>query len=209
MSKEIQCKCCKEYWWETDIHSKSGLCPNCYDYVADLEAKLAESERKLEEYKKCNCKECMTDYEKKLNQIIDKYLNENIKLKQKLAEKDQAIESLQEINQSLGQTCNNDAKEIERLREQLKEEKNRNKKLNYEAQKYYEDAYCNDFQKQDKISFAVEQLEKVKEIFGRVKWYHGYCTFGEVKYFDDKLVSWTDFEKEIDKQIKSLKGEKK
>ena len=45
---------------------------------------LAESERKLEEYKKCNCKECMTDYEKKLNQIIDKYLNENIKLKQQL-----------------------------------------------------------------------------------------------------------------------------
>ena len=44
MSKEIQCKCCKEYWWEMNIHSKSGLCPNCYDYVADLEAKLAESE---------------------------------------------------------------------------------------------------------------------------------------------------------------------
>lgn len=40
-------------------------------------------------------------------------------LEAKLAEKDQAIESLQEINQSLGQTCNNDAKEIERLREQL------------------------------------------------------------------------------------------
>ena len=52
--------------------------------IADLEAKLAESERKLEEYKKCNCKECMTDYEKNLNQTIDKYLNENIKLKQQL-----------------------------------------------------------------------------------------------------------------------------
>ena len=44
MSKEIQCKCCKEYWWEMNIHSKSGLCPNCYDYVADIESKLAESE---------------------------------------------------------------------------------------------------------------------------------------------------------------------
>ena len=42
MSKEIQCKCCKEYWWETNIHTQSGLCPNCYDYFADLEAKLAE-----------------------------------------------------------------------------------------------------------------------------------------------------------------------
>ena len=62
--------------------------------IADLEAKLAESERKLEEYKKCNCKECMTDYEKNLNQIIDKFLNENIKLKQQLAEKEKEIEKL-------------------------------------------------------------------------------------------------------------------
>lgn len=46
MSKEIQCKCCKDYWWETNIHSKSGLCHNCYDYVADLEAELAEKEKK-------------------------------------------------------------------------------------------------------------------------------------------------------------------
>ena len=52
---------------------------------------------------------------------------------------------------------------------------------------------------------AIDELEKVKEIFGRVKWYHGYCNFGEVKYFDNKLVSWTDVEKEIDNQIKSLK----
>ena len=52
---------------------------------------------------------------------------------------------------------------------------------------------------------AIDELEKVKEIFGRVKWYHGYCNFGEVKYFDNKLVSWIDVEKEIDKQIKSLK----
>ncbi len=49
-----------------------------------LKQQIAESERKLEEYKKCNCKECMTDYEKNLNQIIDKYLNENIKLKKQI-----------------------------------------------------------------------------------------------------------------------------
>ena len=48
MSKEIQCKCCKEYWWETDIHSQSGLCPNCYDYFADLEEKLAEAQKPKE-----------------------------------------------------------------------------------------------------------------------------------------------------------------
>lgn len=42
-----------------------------------------------------------------------------------IAEKDQAIESLEELNKSLGQTCNNDRKEIERLNKLLaeKEEK--------------------------------------------------------------------------------------
>ena len=56
---------------------------------------------------------------------------------------------------------------------------------------------------------AIDELEKVKEIFGRVRWYQGSCNlgFGEAKYFDDKLVSWIDVEKEIDQQIKSLKGE--
>lgn len=39
-----------------------------------------------------NCKECMTDYEKNLNKIIDKYLNENIKLKQQLAITEKALE---------------------------------------------------------------------------------------------------------------------
>lgn len=36
-------------------------------------------------------------------------------LEAKLAEKDQAIESLEKLNRSLGQICNNDRKEIERL----------------------------------------------------------------------------------------------
>ena len=48
MSKEIQCKCCKEYWWDDNIHPTSGLCPNCYDYVTDVEAKLALTEKALE-----------------------------------------------------------------------------------------------------------------------------------------------------------------
>ena len=51
------------------------------------------------------------------------------------------------------------------LEAKLAEKDKRIKKLNLEAQKYYEDAYCNDFHNQDKISFAVEQLEKVKEFF--------------------------------------------
>lgn len=68
------------------------ICDDKDKTIADLKAKLAESESKLEEYKKCNCKECMTDYEKNLNQIIDKFLNENIKLKQQLAISEKALE---------------------------------------------------------------------------------------------------------------------
>ena len=65
-------------------------------------------------------------------------------------------------------------REKEELKEQLAEKDKelaymteQAKKFNNEAQKYFEDAYCNDFHKQDKISFALEQLEKVKEFVGR------------------------------------------
>ena len=37
------------------------------------------------------------------------------------------------------------------------------KKFNNEAQKYFEDAYCNDTIYQDKINFAVELLEQVRQ----------------------------------------------
>ena len=76
------------------------------------------------------------DFElKKLNQENINLIEENQQLKQQLAEKD---------------------KEIEYYKKQVK-------KFNNEAQKYFEDAYCNDFHNQDKISFCIEQLEKVKE----------------------------------------------
>lgn len=87
MSKEIQCKCCKEYWWEMNIHSKSGLCPNCYDYVADIEAKLAESED-------CNniLYKCLT--EKDIE--IETQKEENAELQKQLEEKEKKIEKLRE-----------------------------------------------------------------------------------------------------------------
>ena len=153
MSKEIQCKCCKEYWWEENIHSTSGLCPNCCDYVADLEAKLAESESKSY---------TLESYNNFVNNQCKKLIKENKQLKQQLAEKDNKI-----------------------------------KKLNIEAQKYYEDAYCNDFHKQDKISFAVEQIVKTKETL--------------IKFLQDEGFyenEWYDLFDKIDNQIKAIKGEK-
>ena len=78
----------------------------------------------------------------KLNKIIkaniistDKVVKENQQFKQQLAEKE---------------------KEIAYLTKQVK-------KFNNEAQKYFEDAYCNDFHNQDKTSFAVEQLTQAKD----------------------------------------------
>lgn len=105
---------CDMYCFIKDVEQKD-------QQIADLEAKLAESEKRL-----VNCVDFNT---------WQKTAKENNELKKQLAEKDE---------------------EIEYLTKQVK-------KFNNEAQKYFEDAYCNDTIYQDKISFAVEQLEKVKE----------------------------------------------
>ena len=76
--------------------------------VADLEAKLAESEEFTQGYRK-ECAKIQTDY---------------YELKQQLAEKDEQLKELTECNQ-----------------------------------------YLQIYRNQDKISFAVEKLEKVKEEF--------------------------------------------
>ena len=89
MSKEIQCKCCKEYWWENNIHSKSGLCPNCYDYVSDLKAKLAESENKVKGFVEL--------FDKKQHENYEQFC-EIMQLKQQLAEKEKEIEKYRNAN---------------------------------------------------------------------------------------------------------------
>lgn len=150
-------KLCLNYYssWEEGCCMEScefynhNECPVVYvnGLIADLEAKLAESEELNKKLllEKCDCLKLVCDYEE-----------EDRKLKQQLAEKE-----------------------------------NRIKKLNIEAQKYFEDAYCNDFHNQDKISFAVEQLEKVKELL-----------YPELR-FDYSL--YLRVMHEIDNQIKQLK----
>ena len=96
-------------------------------------------------------------------------------------------------------------KEIEYYKKQAK-------KFNNETQKYYEDAYCNNFHNQDKISFTVEQLEKVKE-----------CLKEEIENVKILLdpIEYEDYHELlgvgrgyknsieiIDNQIKEIKGEK-
>ena len=82
MNKVKQCKCCKEAWLETDMHSAIGLCPNCYDYVVSLETKLVEKEKEIV---------YMADQANKLNNEVQKYFD----VKKILAEKDQKITDLE------------------------------------------------------------------------------------------------------------------
>lgn len=89
-------------------------------------------------------------------------------LEAKLAGKDQAIESLEELNRSLGQTCNNDRKEIERLRELISEKEKENDKLIAkleQADEIINNPYTLIFQQQQLIDNLQSQIEeKEKEL---------------------------------------------
>ena len=109
--------------------------------------------------------ECKSDMMSDICSLLNKQDQQIADLEAKLAEKE---------------------KEIAYLTKQVK-------KFNNEAQKYFEDAYCNDFHNQDKISFAVEQLEKLKECF-----IDGYAV---CKNFSDLYWNFTE---QIDNQIEEL-----
>ena len=70
------------------------------------------------------------------------------------------------------------------------------KKFNNEAQKYFEDAYCNDFHNQDKISFAVDILE---ELAGCSNYINSKLDFECGSYVSEKAIR---------DKIKYLKGKK-
>ena len=137
------------------------------DKITDLEAKLAESERKnFELLTKLNLKE----YAPAFCTLADREC------------------------EALGQ--------VKKLKQQLAEKETHVKKLNNEAQKYFEDAYCNDFHKQDKISFAIEQLEQIRKEF-EIK-------FKGCKWEDKMLVGkFCNITNEtIDNQINVLRNNK-
>ena len=190
------------------------------DKIADLEAKLAESKRKYEDRKKF----CIIET-RSLTEIINNLLEENNQLKRQLvekdkytytgkevgdiernyehqlAEKDQAIEGLQEINQSLGQTCNNDAKEIERLRE-------KESLLNLIIDGYYTPTNIVKRQIREQNQTAIAELEKVKEWANNM--YDGWKSNDGVN-LDAKSGICNTLQAVcgmVNQQIKSLKGEK-
>ena len=94
------------------------------DKVANLEAKLAESEKKnfelvakikLKEHTPAFCTLADGDCEA-LGKIAE--------LQKQLAEKDKAIENWKTIYESVVQTCHNDKEEIERLNKKLETQEN-------------------------------------------------------------------------------------
>ena len=126
--------------------------------------------------------ECQSDMMSDICSLLNKQDQQISDLEAKLAEKD---------------------KEITYLTKQAK-------KLNNEAQKYFEDAYCNDFQKQTKIDFAVEQLKKVKEFVSRQLFI---TTKGCSDLDEAEAKGCNELReetiKEIDNQIEELKNEMK
>lgn len=103
-----------------------------------------------------------------------------------------------------GTDCTNLGK-IEEFKQQLVEKEKelaymtkQAKKFNNEAQKYYEDAYCNSFQNQK----AIAELEKVKvNLKDRIL-----MMSNEEHSYLQKVVAWYDICDQINNQIKELKG---
>lgn len=150
MSKEKQCECCHEWWYDSVI--KEDLCPNCYDYFKQLKQRLAEKQNTI-------------------NEINKEFVQAVHDWKALCAEKD---------------------KELAYMTKQAK-------KFNNEAQKYYEDAYCNNFQNQK----AIAELEKVKEKISKLP----ITDILDTDYGSFKKIYQTDAMRIIDRQINELKGD--
>ena len=105
MSKEKGCECCKQIWY-VELDTKLKLCPDCYEYckplfddlkikykqIADLEAKLAESEKKA--YSRGHSQRDIAN-EIKLNALKEDVANKEkriVELKQQLAITEKALE---------------------------------------------------------------------------------------------------------------------
>ena len=163
-----------------DIHWEMGLCNNCYNELyKDHKTHISLDKMWL------NLAQSFRDENEKLQEKISD-------IEAKLAEKDKAIENWQTIYESVVQTCHNDKEEIKRLNKRLETQENTITNLvedNRASQEWYKKQLEEkekerheewktgkewkwEWQKvnqelekadQDKISFAVEKLEQVKE----------------------------------------------
>ena len=203
---------------------RGRLLTDVLEYLADIEAKLAESEKEIKDAREARdmavdswCKN-RRKYEAQIAEMQNKSFILYSMLYETL-EKQGCEDIASQIDQMTGWTYDKEAdwfkgnRNYDQLKHQLeeKDELLKQKIGDMKSTDFIKMCIKSGFMveaKENDNQTAIEELEKAKEIFGRVKWYQGYCKFGEVKYFDDKLVSWIDVEKEIDNQINELKGEK-
>ena len=200
-----------------EIVCRGRLLPEVLEYVADLESKLAESEKQIKDARETGnmavdswCKN-RRKYEAQTAEMQNKLFILYSMLYETL-EKQGCDNVASQIDQMTGWTYDKEAdwlkgnRNYDQLKQQLAEKDKeiayltkQAKKLNSEAQKYFEDAYCNDFHNQDKISFALEQLEQIRKEF-EIK-FKG-CK-GEDKMLVGKFCNITN--EIIDNQIKAMK----
>lgn len=146
------------------------------------------------------------------NGVLDKSINDTYKLEELLNQQSKRIKELEEELddakrdyipklefglQRANKMCRDAEKENQQLKQQLAEKERQVKKLNLEAQKYYEDTYCNDFHNQDKISFCIEKLKKVKKLFEEKYSY-------DVEESDFAVIYEDDVDEIIDNEINKL-----
>lgn len=117
MSKEKQCECCHEWWYDSDV--KEDLCPNCYDYFKQLKQQLAEKDTRIAELEDKDWYEaCIKQLEEQNNRLIDT-----------LKEKDKEIERLKNLFELNNEVVINQGKEIFDLRVQVLQQKQNQTKL--------------------------------------------------------------------------------
>ena len=138
---------------------RGRLLPEVLEYVADLEAKLAESEKNYKDARELGIEQFHS-----LKEIINSSQEEIDKLKQQLAEKDKEISEYVKI--------------VDDLHKQLSDKCD----------------FCDKTKDQDKILFAIEQLEKVK------------MYIDDHAYYIDEREFGIEINEYIDNQINGLKG---
>ena len=197
--------------------------------ISDLEAKLKESEKKfiVANNLRKNSDEVLLNY-KTEKYGLDKTIQELRKMKLSLPEKEWYYKGFENCERQMSSHIADLTLEVKELKHQLAENKeqlidmneksNKIKKESFylkqqlaekdEELKYYETLLkrqCSECKDQDKISFAIKQLEKVKE------WCEDTRTEDEFGVFtinvDDELNTEDNLLNFIDNQINELKGE--
>ena len=194
----LSCDVCGREVFGCTFVNGMKFCAKCYQEtfgetdkdrkIADLETKLAESENNhellIDQFEEET--EKLRKQIKQESDARERFVVEVKSLKQKLAEKDEEIKQLN--NRIL-------FSQLQAPNEQI---------LNILG------SQCVQYNpNQDKISFAVEQLEQLKKLCQeKFNWWENSEWEGDIYDKSDVSNAYFDIEANIDNQIKAIKGEK-